>query len=255
MKDFLEEVVARVNRRDFVESDPVQFPRRYDSLPDIEIAGLLVALISWGKREMILRSAERMLALMGPSPYEWVMNEGYEDLDEGLAVHRTFNTTDLKFIARGLRAAYSAHASLEELFAGGDMFDGIARLRTVIIDANKQHAAQGGPEASFTERSMKHLANPDKGSVCKRLHMFLKWMVRRDGIVDLGLWRRISPAQLYIPLDVHVGNTARRLGLLSRSQDDRRAVEELTARLRELSPDDPVRYDFALFGIGIYQLL
>ena len=244
MKAFLDDIVSRVNRPDFIDDDPVQFPRRYDELPDQEIAGLLTALISWGKREMILRSAERMLALMGPSPYAWVMDEGYEELPDGQALHRTFNTTDLKFLARGLHAIYLNHTSLEDLFVGRDMFDGIAELRRRIIAAN--------PDAP--QRSTKHLANPDKQSACKRIHMFLKWMVRRDGIVDLGLWRRLSPADLYVPLDVHVGNTARRLGLLTRTQDDRRAVEELTARLRELAPDDPVRYDYALFGIGIFKI-
>lgn len=244
IKIFLDEIVQQINTPDFIEEDPVQFPRKFDILQDQEIAGLLTALISWGKRSMILKNAEKMFQLMGSSPYDWVMNQGFNDLETGV-IHRTFNYDDLKFIGKGLHYLYHRYDSMEIIFKDKDMFDGITELRKTIIEGNQCPGF----------RSEKHLANPEKNSACKRLHMFLKWMVRNDQIVDMGVWKNILPASLYIPLDVHVINISRHFGLLTRTQNDRKAVEELTALLRSFCPEDPVKYDYALFGIGIKGLI
>lgn len=244
IKIFLDEIVMQVNTPDFIEEDPIQFPRKFELIQDQEIAGLLTALISWGKRSMILKNAEKMFQLIGRSPYDWVMNQGFKDLDTGV-IHRTFNYADLRFIGKGLHYLYHRYDSMEIIFKDKDMFDGIAELRKTIIEGNQCPGF----------RSEKHLANPEKNSACKRLHMFLKWMVRNDQIVDMGVWKNILPASLYIPLDVHVINISRHFGLLTRTQNDRKAVEELTALLRSFCPEDPVKYDYALFGIGIKGLI
>lgn len=245
LKDFLDQAVSKINIPAFIEDDPVQFPRRYALLQDQEIVGFLTAIISWGKRATILHDANKMLKLMGSSPYEWIMNEGYADLSTGSTIHRTFNIEDLKFIAIGLNKFYQHNESMELIFRKKDMFDGIVDLRNIILEANQNPGF----------RTEKHLANPSKNSACKRIHMFLKWMVRNDHLVDLGIWKDISPADLYIPLDTHVINISRHLGLLTRTQNDRKAVEELTAQLRLFSPEDPVKYDYALFGLGINGFL
>ncbi|MEG1904062.1 MAG: TIGR02757 family protein [Bacteroidales bacterium] len=241
IKEFLDEAVLKINTPNFINDDPVQFPRRYDLLQDQEIAGFLTALISWGKRSMILKNADKMLTLLGPSPYEWIMNEGYSDIPSHETIHRTFNTDDLKYIAKGLQALYQQYDSMQSLFIQKDMFDGIISLREIILQANNNPGY----------RSEKHLSNPEKKSACKRIHMFLKWMVRNDQIADLGVWKAVSPSKLYIPLDVHVIKVSHYLGLLTRNQNDRKAVEELTECLRLFSPEDPVKYDYALFGLGV----
>ncbi len=244
LKEFLEEYTLQINTPEFCETDPVQYPRRYDSLQDREIAGFLTALISWGKRIMILRNADKMFEAMGDSPYDYIMSGGFDN-DFSHTIHRTFNYEDFRFICTGLRSLYQDHASMEEVFIGKDLFCGIQDLRQIIIDAN-------GAES---HRATKHLSSPSKNSACKRIHMFLRWMVRNDGIVDLGCWQRLSPSSLYIPLDVHVGNISRQLQLLDRKQNDRKSVELLTDSLKEFDPVDPVKYDFALFGIGVSGLL
>lgn len=239
----LEHHFKRINTPEFIDNDPVKFPRRYRDLRDVEIAGILCSTIAWGRRTMILNSCERMLAPMGASPYDYVMSADLGSLpDEGKAVHRTFSRRDLKFFLRALRGIYSRHDTLEELFAPrtGEygLWAGITRFRAEMLSCG--HHSEG-------ER---HISCPDKGSACKRLHLFLRWMVRRDGIVDLGVWKNISPSQLSIPLDVHVGNIARMLGILERNQNDRRAVEQIDTFLRKLDPQDPAKYDYALFGLG-----
>jgi uncharacterized protein (TIGR02757 family) len=235
----------RTNTPEFAAGDPVQFPRRYSRAADAEAACFLVSVIAWGRREMILRSAQRMLGAMGGSPYDYIMSGGWKKLCAGknagggrVCVHRTFFEDDLAYLCRGLRACLRKYGSLEKLFAdAGDIFTGIALFRKTLARGNA---------GLYT----KHVADPDKNSACKRINLALRWLVRRDGIVDLGLWKTISPARLYIPLDVHVARNARRLGLLERGSNDRKAVEILTARLREFCPEDPVKYDFALFGMG-----
>lgn len=244
LKTLLDEYVGKINVPSFIEQDPVQFPRRYTLLQDQEVAGLLTAIISWGKRSAILRSADRMLAVMGASPYDYIMEADFEKKDPH-SLHRTFNYEDFLFLCKGLRELYLHQDSMENLFVNKDLFDGIQTLRDTIISAN-------GIDRHHAE---KHLSSPAKNSACKRLHMFLRWMVRNDGIVDIGCWKQVSPSALYIPIDVHVSNISRMLGMLDRKQNDRKAVEMLTAELRRFNPEDPIKYDFALFGIGEGKLI
>lgn len=246
MKEFLDEQAALINRPEFIADDPVQFPRRFESLQDIEIVSLLASLIAWGKRSMICRDAERLLALMGHDPYKYVMEEGYLDLDPDLNIHRTFFARDLRHLLTGLREIYSRYGSLDEFSAAVRAADDpapawklVEEMQKIITDAN------GGVP------SKRGLPNNLKQTALKRVNMALRWLVRDDGIVDMGVWKSIPKSKLYIPLDVHVGNTARDLGLLTRKADDRKAVEELTAKLREFRPEDPAYYDYALFGIGV----
>lgn len=236
IKQHLDELVDKYNTSDFIKKDPVQFPRRYSSIQDIEIAAFLVAVISWGNRVSVLKSAENMLAMMHNSPYEYVMNEEYRALGSK-NIHRTFFEHDLFYLCQGLHWIYTKHNSLEDIFIEKETtWDGINALRKIMRNVNG--------------KDCKHLSNPATGSACKRLHMALRWLVRRDGIVDMGIWKRLSPARLYIPLDTHVARISREFGLLTRKMNDRKAVEELTDILKSLKPDDPVIYDFALFGLG-----
>lgn len=243
LKALLDEKAQQYNRPEFIADDPISFPHSFTRKEDVEIVALLASIIAWGNRKMILRSGNRMFhEIMHSCPYDYVMSGEWENLDDRMNIHRTFFAADFKYICRGLRSVYAEHGSMEPLFAGCSAWDGIENLRKALASAN------GG---ALT----RHISNPipAKGkpaSACKRMHMMLRWLCRKDGIVDLGIWDCIPQSQLMIPIDVHVARTARALGLVSRKQNDRRTVEELTARLRELSPIDPVRYDFALFGVG-----
>jgi uncharacterized protein (TIGR02757 family) len=209
----------------------------------VEIVALLASIIAWGNRKMILASGRKMFHdIMHSAPYDYVMSGEWEQLDDSLNIHRTFFARDFKYICRGLKSIYAKHGTMETLFIGCTVWDGIERLRSEMAAAN------GGA-------TTRHISNPvsvkgKPGSACKRMHMMLRWLCRNDGVVDLGIWHAVSPSQLMIPIDVHVARVARALGLTSRKQNDRRTVEELTAKLKELSPDDPIRYDFALFGVG-----
>jgi uncharacterized protein (TIGR02757 family) len=242
MKDFLDEQVQLINTRSFIETDPVQFPHRYDRLQDIEIVSFIVATISWGKREMILKSADRMLAKMGNSPYDFVMNESYLAFGKD-NIHRTFFEPDLAYMLHGFHKIYTENESVEKFLEKNrteNAWQIAAALQTEMQEAN------GGATNARNCLPLRH-----EQSALKRLNMALRWLVRDDGIVDLGVWKLLKPSQLYIPLDVHVANISRELGLLRRKSNDRRAVEELTDVLRAFSPEDPAKYDFALFGIGI----
>jgi uncharacterized protein (TIGR02757 family) len=245
IKAVLDEYSSKINVPEFINSDPVKFVHQYRLLQDIEVVGVLSAINAWGRRDMILRDISRILDIMGDSPYDFVMSADLSALSGNRSLHRTFNLSDLGFVCRGLRKAYSTHRSIEEYFAGKNMFDGITSLRTEIISANEEGQ----------QRSSRHLSNPEANSACKRLHLFLRWMVRNDGIVDLGIWKNIAPAELFIPLDVHVGRVSRALGLIARKQNDRKTVEELTSVLRKFNPDDPIIYDFGLFGIGEQKIV
>lgn len=243
LKALLDEKALQYNRPEFIAEDPISFPHSFSRKEDIEIVALLASIIAWGNRKMILRSGNKMFCdIMQSRPYEYVMSGEWESLDDRLNIHRTFFAADFKYICRGLRSVFRKYGSMEPLFTGCSTWDGIERLRSEFAAVN------GG-------LSTRHISNPvpSKGkpaSACKRMHMMLRWLCRKDGIVDLGIWDSVHPSQLMIPIDVHVARTARALGLVSRKQNDRRTVEELTERLRELSPEDPVRYDFALFGVG-----
>jgi len=224
--------------KDFIKNDPVQFPHRYKKRKDIEIAAFLSATIAWGRRDLILRSAEKMFALIGQSPYDYVMSGEYKKL-KNKNIHRTFFESDLKYYCRGLKHCYTLYGCLEKLFmCTDDVWEGISLFRMEMAIANDEDFS-------------KHISNPgmldNNGSACKRLNLALRWLVRK-GPVDLGIWKSIKPSALYIPLDVHVARSARRLGLLKRKYNDKKAVIELTLKLREFCPDDPVKYDFALFA-------
>lgn len=245
IKEYLDEAANRINTPAFIDNDPVQFPRRYSRLEDIEIVALLVSTIAWGNRKVILRDAERLLSKLGSSPYDFVMGEGYKLLGKD-NVHRTFFEPDLAYFLRGLRVIYQGWgnvASFLKVFKIGDsatpVWDAAYFLRAALMDGNGQKFNTKCMPKSFTT------------SALKRLNLAFRWLVRNDGIVDLGVWDFITPAKLYIPLDIHVGNTARSLGLLKRNSNDRKAVEDLTGILRLYRPEDPVIYDYALFGIGI----
>lgn len=238
----LEEHYQKIHTPSFIENDPLQFAHRYKGRNDIEVVALLCATIAWGRRKMILSSCEKMLCEMGASPYDYVMSVDIDRIDTcGRAVHRTFSREDFVFFIRGLRGIYSRYDTMEKIFLPMEnetgTWEGINRFRSEML------------MASHTDKNTRHISSPLKGSACKRLHLFLRWLVRDDGI-DIGLWKNISPSELSIPLDVHVGNISRRLGILTRQSNDRRAVEEIDTFLRKIDPIDPVRYDFALFGIG-----
>jgi len=242
LKEELDRLYLEINKPDFVLFDPVQFPRRYKSVYDQEIAAFLSATIAWGRRDMILKSAEKMFSLLGSSPYEFVMEGKCKKIAEGsrgASIHRTFFESDLRYLCKGLKACYAKFGSLENLFASAaDAWEGINLFRETMAGGNKGLYS-------------KHISNPAAGSACKRLHLALRWLVRREGPVDLGLWKSISPSSLFIPLDLHVGRTARRLGLLQRKANDKKAVISLTEKLRAFCPEDPVKYDFALFGYSV----
>lgn len=248
IKLLLDEYAAAINTKEFIKDDPVQFPHRFTSIQDIEITAFTTATISWGKRNMILRDADRMLASMNNAPYDFVMNRGYEHFEKK-NVHRTFFQPDLAYMLRGFNAIYSRYESIDELLSMHRVNDTVAPaweacriLRDEVCKANSGCGnAQCFPSGYAT-------------SALKRINMAVRWLVRNDGIVDLGVWNSITPDKLFIPLDVHVGNTARKLGLLKRKSNDRKAVEELTSVLRGFNDKDPAIYDFALFGIGVNKL-
>ncbi len=247
LKAFLDERVALYNNVGFIPTDPVSIPHRFDRRADIEVAGFLTAVIAWGNRIAILRSASRLMELLDRAPYDFVMQYQASDLKRlEPFVHRTFNGTDLLAFVGALRHIYTHHGGLEGVFTQHQTDDSLQPAIHVLkeIFCSCPHLP----------RSCKHLSDPMAGSAAKRINMFLRWMVRRDDKgVDFGLWRDISPAKLSCPLDLHSGRVARMLGLLTRKQDDAKAVCELDRALRDFDAEDPVKYDFALFGLGVFE--
>jgi uncharacterized protein (TIGR02757 family) len=245
LKDFLEEKVALYNNPNFIESDPIQIPHLYTLKEDIEISGFLAATIAWGNRKMIINNAKKMMDLMGNSPYDFVMNHSESQLETlERFVHRTFNGNDFMGFVKGLQHIYNNHGGLETVFSKQNptMQHTISEFKQLFFEI---------PHETRTE---KHISDPLIGSAAKRINMYLRWMVRRDNKgVDLGIWKSISPSLLSCPLDVHSGNVARKLDLLTRKQNDAKAVAELDENLRKLDPNDPVKYDFALFGLGVFE--
>lgn len=246
IREFLEEKYLQYNTPAFISSDPVSIPHRFTERHDREISGFLVATIAWGRRDLILRSAGLLMEMMENQPYEFIMSAGKTDLVRFKKfVHRTFKGSDCIDFIKGLKNIYGNHATMEDVVlegmrTGGSLPEGITFLRNTFF------------RVTHKVRTEKHFADISGGAAGKRLNMFLRWMVRRDNRgVDFGIWKGINPSSLYIPLDLHSGNTARKLGLLDRKVNDWKAVEELTAVLREFDPSDPVKYDFALFGLGI----
>jgi uncharacterized protein (TIGR02757 family) len=250
IKKLLNEAVDRYNRPEFIHDDPICIPHQFKHLPDIEIMGLWTAVLSWGQRKTILTKASELIDLMDGVPYRFIMDHKETDLKRFLHFkHRTFNATDTLYFIHFFKWYYSQFDSLEAAFyspefkSDADTGRMINRFRQLFFSLE---------DAPF--RTRKHIASPDMKSTCKRINMFLRWMVRSDGKgVDLGVWKQIQPAQLICPLDVHVDRVARRLGLLSRRQTDWFSAVELTQNLRIIDPDDPVKFDFALFGLGVYE--
>lgn len=247
LKEFLDEKVDLYNHPNFIESDPIQIPHLYTLKEDIEIAGFLAATIAWGNRKMIINNAKRMMDLMGNSPYDFVMSHNGNDLQRlETFVHRTFNGQDFIGFIKSLQNIYLNHGGLESIFTlhqeKDSMQNAISKFKTIFF------------EIEHLNRTEKHISDPNKNSSSKRLNMWLRWNCRQDNKgVDLGIWKSISPSQLSCPLDVHSGNVARKLGLLTRKQNDAKALAELDQNLRALDPNDPVKYDFALFGLGVFE--
>lgn len=248
--DFLERMVQRYNRPEFIASDPIQIPHRFSRLQDREIMGFWVAMLAWGQRKTIINSALRLIELMDGAPYDFITQHQESDRRRFLDFkHRTFQATDTLYFLEFFQQYYRVESTLETAFA-----------RFLTPDApHVEGSLVGFHELFFAlpdapQRTRKHLATPVRGSTCKRLNMFLRWMVRRDAQgVDFGIWTRIQPQQLLIPLDVHVDRVARRFGLLRRPRTDWTAVLELSTVLRSFDPNDPAKYDFALFGLSAHQ--
>ena len=247
LKDFLDEKVVAYNHPRFIESDPIQIPHQYSMKENIEISGFLTATIAWGNRKMIISNAKKLMLLLGNSPYDFVMNHHEKDLEHlNGFVHRTFNGIDLTFFIKALKNIYKNHRGLESVFSAfaekNSLQNSIHQFKKLFFELEHQ------------QRTTKHISDPAKGSAAKRINMFLRWMVRRDPAgVDFGIWQSLSPSQLSCPLDTHSGNVARKLGLLQRKQNDARALLELDTSLRKLDAKDPVKYDFALFGLGVFE--
>ncbi|MEY8848526.1 TIGR02757 family protein [Psychroserpens sp. XS_ASV72] len=247
LKDFLDEKVETYNHPRFIETDPIQVPHQFTIKEDIEIAGFLTATIAWGNRKSIINNAKKMVELMDFSPYDFVKNHKASDLEklDGF-VHRTFNGLDFVQFIRSLQHIYKNHNGLEAVFSNYQEADSLQ----LAIHKLKTHFF----EIDHLPRTQKHISDPLKNSAAKRINMYLRWMVRTDkNGVDFGIWKRIPPSSLSCPLDVHSGNVARKLGLLKRKQNDGKALVELDHSLRELDCQDPVKYDFALFGLGVFE--
>lgn len=247
LKDFLDTKVIEYNTLEFIDSDPVQIPHLYEQKEDIEIAGFLAATIAWGKREMIIKNSHKMMSFLGNSPYDFVMNHTAEHLEAfEHFVHRTFNLDDFKYFITALKNIYTHHQGIEQVFEKHQTENS---LQPAIHEFKKLFF-----ELPHQSRSTKHISDPLKGSAAKRINMYLRWMVRNDNLgVDFGIWKNINPSKLSCPLDVHSGNVARKLGLLKRKQNDGKALLELDTALRKMDPLDPVKYDFALFGLGVFE--
>lgn len=247
LKDFLDIKVTQYNTTSFIESDPIQIPHSFSLKADIEISGFLTATIAWGNRTSINTNAKRLMHLLDNAPYDFVLNHSKADLQTLLPfVHRTFNGNDCVQFISSLQHIYKNHNGLEALFTKHvekkSMQPAISKFKSTFF------------EIEHLQRTQKHISDPLKNSAAKRINMFLRWMVRRDNAgVDFGIWSKVSPSVLSCPLDVHSGNVARKLGLLSRKQNDGKALLELDTALRKLDPKDPVKYDFALFGLGVFE--
>jgi uncharacterized protein (TIGR02757 family) len=247
LKSFLDEKVNLYNHKKFIESDPVQIPHAFSVKEDIEIAGFLAATIAWGNRKMIINNANRIMQYMGNAPFDFVMAHNEKDLQKlENFVHRTFNATDLVYFIKSLQNIYQNHNGLEDIFTKNQQTNSMQHAITVFKDIFF--------ELPHQNRTQKHISDPSKNSASKRINMFLRWMVREDNVgVDFGIWKNISPAKLSCPLDVHSGNVARKLGILYRKQNDGKALQELDIALRNFDKNDPVKYDFALFGLGVFE--
>ncbi len=248
LKAFLDLKFREYDNQQFIKGDPVSVPHCFTAKQDIEIAGLWTAVLSWGQRITIINKAIELFKMMDNSPHDFILNHSEKDLIPLMSFrHRTFNTTDTLYFIHFFHSYYSEFESLQGLFipAPGEL--------SIETGLNRFHKTFFGlPEAP--SRTRKHISSPAQGSACKRLNMFLRWMVRKDNFgVDFGLWKKIKPSQLICPCDVHVERVARKLGLITRNRADWKTALELTENLRKLDPGDPVKYDYALFGLGIVE--
>lgn len=248
LREFLEEKYNKYNHTGFIESDPISIPHQFTKKEDIEISGFLAATIAWGQRVTIINNANKLLRLMDNDPYNFIMDLKIKDLKRFTDFkHRTFNGVDAAFFMKSLQNIYRNHGGLQHVFRShnGGVLNSITNFRTLFFSID--HPSRTG----------KHVSNPSENSSAKRLCMFLRWMIRNDKRgVDFGIWSKgtnLKASELMCPLDVHSGNVARKLGLLKRTQNDWKAVEELTFFLRKLDAADPVKYDFALFGLGVFE--
>ena len=252
LKEFLDAKVEEFNTTDFIAPDPISVPHRYTLKEDIEIASFLASTIAWGNRKMITKNGHSMMDLLGNSPYDFVMSHEEYQLErlEGF-VHRTFNDTDLLYVIEFFKQHYTNQTSLETAFFKHQVTG--EKIKNVEMALTHFHEYFFSIEDA-PHRTKKHIANPVSGSTCKRLNMYLRWMIRNDQQgVDFGIWKSIKPAELICPVDVHVARVARSLGMIKRKQTDWLTALELTNYCRTLDSKDPVKYDFALFSLGVIE--
>ena len=245
LKDLLEHKFNLYNSTNFIIEDPISIPHAYNQKEDIEIISFLISIISWGNRKSIIKSGNKLKEILGSSPIDFIMRFKEKDLKKVDFVHRTFNKFDLIYFLKSLKNIYQNHDGLENVFSKNlndeFMYNNISNFRKIFFSLNHE------------KRTEKHISNPKKNSACKRINMFLRWMVRNDGVVDFGIWKKIKPSMLSCPLDVHTANIGRKLNLISRKQNDLKTVLELDQKLRSFDKNDPVKYDYALFGMGVYE--
>ena len=258
LKTFLDKKVIEYNQPSFIKNDPICIPHLFSKKQDIEIAGFFAAIFSWGNRITIINKSRELMQLMDNAPHQFCLNHDLLDLKRLMGFkHRTFNTTDLLYFIEFFKHHYSKNKSLEAAFFNNQT---LSKERSEVPNVRDVEGALNNFYNYFFSledsplRTVKHIASPQKNSSCKRLNMYLRWMVRRDNHgVDFGIWKKISPAQLICPIDVHVARVARHFGLLDRKATDWQAALELTANLSSLDKEDPVKYDFALFGLGVME--
>jgi uncharacterized protein (TIGR02757 family) len=250
LKELLDEKHEQYNCPAFIEADPVSVPHSFTRKEDVEIAGFFAATLAWGQRPIIIRSSMLLMQMMDQQPYEFISTASEQEISRfGSFVYRTFNGHDCMFLIRALKNMYANHGGPEAVFTQAylrhkDIKESISAFRSVLLDV------------PHDKRSEKHISNAAKDSACKRINLYLRWMVRNDNRgVDFGLWKCIPASALYLPLDLHTGNTSRELGLLGMRQNNWKAVAELTENLRKMDASDPVKYDYALFGLGVYDKL
>jgi len=250
LKTFLDQKVSEYNRPDFIPIDPIAIPHLFTKKQDIEIAGFFAATLAWGQRKTIINKCRELMAMMDNAPYDFILNHQDNDLKPFLQFkHRTFNDIDTLYFIEFFSSFYREHESLEEAFCIG--FHDSPDVMKDLLSNFHEYFFQS-PEAP--QRTRKHVATPKRKAACKRINMFLRWMVRQDEQgVDFGIWKKIKPYQLICPCDLHVDRVARKLGLITRKQTDWLTAVELTQHLRELDPVDPIKYDFALFGMGVME--
>ena len=246
IKDFLDEKSFQYNQKSFIDSDPIQVPHKFKKKQDIEISSFLTSTIAWGQRKTIIKNAFKMMETLDHSPHDFILNATEKEIERTNIIHRTFNSIDFRYFIKTLKRIYIKYDDLENVFYQkkheSNMHSSIHNFKKIFFKNN------------HPKRTTKHISDPYKGSACKRLNMFLRWMIRKDNNgVDFGIWKKISPSVLSCPLDIHSGNVARKLGLLSRKQNDHKAVLELDHNLRKLDIKDPAKYDFALFGLGVFE--